>query len=360
MMDASALRDAGLGRTIAEDIARLSRQPLKLMEVCGSHSHTIVRYGIRELLPPTIELVPGPGCPVCVAPQEEIDLAIDLARRPEVVVTTFGDLVRVPGTNGSMAEVRAEGGDVRIVLSPMDALETARREPERLVVFVAIGFETTAPGVAATLRAAADDGVTNLALLIAHKTMPAPMRALVAGGECGVQGFICPGHVSAIIGSEAYRFLADDYGVACAVAGFEPLDVLLAVRSLVIQHEAGKPTVDVEYARAVRPEGNQRALSVLLEVFEPVDARWRGLGEIPDSGLRLRAPYAEFDVESRLGIQRIPADPHPACRCGDILRGILAPPKCPAFGRTCTPDHPLGPCMVSSEGACAAEWQYRP
>lgn len=358
-METEALRSVGAARAIAEDVARLSRHPVKLMEVCGSHSHTIARYGIRELLPGTIDLVPGPGCPVCVAPQEDIDLAIALARREDVVVVTFGDLVRVPGTMGSMAEARAEGGHVRVVLSPIDALRVARQEPDRLVVFVAIGFETTAPGVAATVLAAAAEGLPNFTLLVAHKTMPAPMRALVEGGECGVQGFICPGHVSAVIGSEAYRFLVDDYGVACAVAGFEPVDVLLAVRSLVLQHESNEPTVDVEYSRAVRPEGNTRALSVLREVFEPVDSRWRGLGEIPGSGLRLREPYASFDVERRLVLPRVPVEPDPACRCGDILRGVRHPRQCPAFGTACTPDRPLGPCMVSNEGACAAEWQYR-
>ncbi|MBD3177355.1 MAG: hydrogenase formation protein HypD [Armatimonadia bacterium] len=353
------LRDVDAARAIAAEIAEESRQPLKLMEVCGSHSHAIARYGLHDLLPDTIELVPGPGCPVCVAPQEEIDLAIELARDPGVVLTTFGDLIRVPGTHASMDQVRAEGGDVRIVLSPMDALATARQEPQRLVVFVAIGFETTAPGVAATVRAAEADGVDNFSLLVAHKTMPAPMRALVEAGECGVQGFICPGHVSTIIGSEAYRFLPDEYGVACAVAGFEPLDVLLAVRSLVRQHETGQPQVDTQYGRAVRAEGNPKALGILNEVFEVRDSRWRGLGEIPVSGLGLAERYRSFDVEDRLGLARHPVEPNPACRCGEVLRGIMRPMSCPAFGKACTPEDPLGPCMVSSEGACAAAWQYR-
>jgi len=358
-------RDPAAVRAVAGDIARESATLVKIMEVCGSHSHCIARYGLRSLLPPAIELVPGPGCPVCVAPQGDINLAIDLALLPGVILASFGDLIRVPGSELSLAQARAEGADVRVVVSPMGALELAQAEPDSEVVFVGIGFETTAPGVAATVRAAHAEGLPNFSVLVAHKTMPAPMAALVADGQAGVNAFICPGHVSTIIGSRAYDFLANEHGVPCVIAGFEPLDVMLAIRAIVRQWERmargdGAAEVEIEYSRAVRREGNRQARAIMDEVFEPAGSTWRGLGTIPASGLRLRPAYANYDAESRFGIARRDAPPHPACHCGDVLRGLMVPRGCPVFGKACTPDTPLGPCMVSSEGACAAEWLYRP
>jgi len=356
-------RDPEAVHAVAGEIARESATSVKIMEVCGSHSHCIARYGLRSLLPLTIELVPGPGCPVCVAPPGDINLAIDIALRPGVVLATFGDLIRVPGSEESLAQARAEGADVRVVVSPMQAVEIAQAEPDRHVVFAGIGFETTAPGVAATVRAARAESVPNFSLLVAHKTMPAPMAALVADGQAGVNAFICPGHVSTIIGSRAYEFLAEEHGVPCLIAGFEPLDVMLAIRAIVRQWERmargdGAAEVEVEYSRAVRPDGNKQAQAIMDEVFEPADSAWRGLGTIPASGLKLRPEYADYDAESRFAIERRDAAPHPACHCGDVLRGLMLPRACQAFGKACTPDNPLGPCMVSSEGACAAEWLY--
>lgn len=357
--DWGLLRDSAAARAVAAQIARESTRPLKIMEVCGSHSHCIARHGIASLLPPTVSLVPGPGCPVCVTPQSEVNLAGDIADLPGVTLATFGDLVRVPGSEMSLADRRAAGADVRIVHSALDALNLARAEPDRQIVFVAIGFETTAPTVAAALLAARDAVISNFSVLALHKTMPPAMRRLLEIGEAGINAFLCPGHVSAVIGSRAYEFLPDEFGAACAIAGFEPLDVLLAILALVRQWEAGQPRVEVEYSRIVRPDGNRRALDVLNQVFEACDTDWRGLGTLPDSGLRLRPRFAEFDAEARHCVQRRPAPPHPACRCGEVLRGVLLPPDCGAFGRACVPEHPLGPCMVSSEGACAAAWNYQ-
>ena len=329
---------------------------LTFMEVCGTHTMAIARYGLRDLLPPVVRLVSGPGCPVCVTAVGDLDRVVALARLPGVTLTTFGDLVRVPASRTSLAAERAAGADVRVVYSARDAVQLAADEPGREVVFVGIGFETTAPTVGAALLEAVQRGLPNFTVLSLHKTMPLPLRALLELGETPVSGFILPGHVSAITGTGCYESLARDFGVAGVVAGFEPYDVLRALLMLVRQR---RPAIEIEYGRAVRPQGNLVAQQLLERVFEPCDADWRGLGVIPGSGLRLRSEFAAFDAARRFSVD--PGEPlEPAgCRCGEVLRGVVDPADCPLFGRRCTPQEPVGACMVSSEGACAARYRYR-
>jgi len=326
------------------------------MEVCGTHTMAIARYGLRQLLPPGIRLVSGPGCPVCVTAMRDLDTVIAVARLPLVTLCTFGDLVRVPASRTTLAAERAAGADVRVVYSALDAVQIAVDEPGRQVVFAGIGFETTAPTVAAALLTAWEQGVVNFSVLSMHKTMPAPLRALLDAGETQISGFILPGHVSVITGSDIYRFLVDDYGVGGVVAGFELQDVLGALLSLVGQQ---RPQIGIEYTRAVRPEGNRVAQQIIEQVFEPCDADWRGLGLIPASGLRLASAFADFDALTRFAVD--PGEPREPvdCRCGEVLRGLVDPPECALFGRRCTPEDPIGACMVSSEGSCAAYYRYQ-
>jgi hydrogenase expression/formation protein HypD len=326
------------------------------MEVCGTHTMSIARYGLRQLLPSGIRLVSGPGCPVCVTAMPDLDTVVAMARLPEVTLCTFGDLVRVPASHTTLAAERAAGADVRVVYSALDAVQIAVDEPRRQVVFAGIGFETTAPTIAAALLTAWEKGVVNFSVLSMHKTMPAPLRALLDAGETQISGFILPGHVSVITGSEIFNFLVDDYGVGGVVAGFGPRDVLGALLALVRQQ---RPQVSIEYTRAVRPEGNLVAQQIIEQVFEPCDAEWRGLGIIPGSGLRLASEYAGFDARTRFAVD--PGEPRePAgCRCGEVLRGLVDPPECALFGRRCTPEDPIGACMVSSEGSCAAYYRYQ-
>ncbi len=343
-------------RRLAADLAAEAHAGLTVMEVCGTHTMAIARYGLRELLPPGLRLISGPGCPVCVTAMHDLDRVIALARLPQVTMVTFGDLLRVPASRSSLAAERAAGADVRVVYSPRDAVEMAAAEPEREVVFAGIGFETTAPTVAAALLEARQRRIANFSVLSMHKTMPLPLRALLDLGETPISGFLLPGHVSVVTGTACYQFLAREYGVAGVVAGFEAQDVLLALLMLVRMREPG---IEIEYTRAVRPEGNVVAQRLLDEVFEPDDADWRGLGVIPGSGLRLRAAFADADAE-----QRFPVDPGPSlepagCRCGEVLRGVTDPAECALFGRRCTPQDPVGACMVSSEGACAARYRFR-
>ena len=355
-------RDRRLVATLARQIRAKAGRPVRIMEVCGTHTMAIFRHGIRAMLPEEIELVSGPGCPVCVTPSGVIDGFLDLARRPEIIITTFGDMLRVPGSktgaDNSLAGARAEGADVRIVYSPMDALTLARQEPDREVVFLAVGFETTTPTIAATILAAHELQVENFSVFPAVKTMGPPLKALMQDPEVRVDGLLCPGHVSIIAGADSFRFLAEQYGLACAVAGFEPTDILLAITALLRQIESGTPTVDNCYGRAVTMEGNRKARQIVEKVFAPVDSEWRGMGLIPKSGLGVREEYRQFDITHRLNLTIPPSREPRGCRCGDILRSICSPPDCPLFGRTCTPSNPIGPCMVSSEGTCAAWHKY--
>lgn len=341
-----------------EEQARLIGRPVRLMEVCGTHTMVAFRSGLRALLPPSVHLISGPGCPVCVTPDGYIDGAVSLSRRPGLTLTTFGDLVRVPGSRSSLEQERAAGAAVEVVYSPTDALALARERRDRGVVFLAVGFETTVPGIALAVRTAREEGLDNFTILCALKTMPAPMRALAAADDVAIDGFLCPGHVSVVTGAAAFSFLAEEYGIPCVVTGFEDVDLLAGVAMLLRQIAEGRSEVEIEYSRAVTNEGNPLAQGVMAEVFEACDAEWRGLGVIPGSGLRLREPYRDHDAAVRFGVDLSAGRPPAGCRCGDVLRGVLAPPDCALFDRNCTPVTPRGPCMVSSEGACAAFWRY--
>ncbi len=341
--------------TLAGD---LPDRTFHLMEVCGSHTMSIARHGLKALLPDKIKLLSGPGCPVCVTDEGYIDNAIRLARTEGVILTTFGDLMKVPGTQTALERVRSEGADVRVVYSPLDALEIAQEHPDRRVVFAAVGFETTAPGIAATVIQARDEGATNFLILPAHKLVPPALRALLDDPACRVDGFLCPGHVSTIIGSNAYEPVVTDYAIPSIVAGFEPTDILEAIPMLLRQIQTRQPRVETQYHRVVKPEGNRKALETMYAVYEPIDAVWRGIGPIPKSGLKVRETYAAHDAYAVFGISDAPFFKEGPCRCGDVLKGIIGPRECSIFGTACTPRTPLGPCMVSSEGSCAAEYKY--
>jgi len=351
-------RDPQLARNLLASIHERSTRSVRFMEFCGGHTHAIFRHGLRQMLPPTVELRAGPGCPVCVTANADLDRAIALAKLPDVILTTFGDMLKVPGSYGSLQEAKAEGADVRMVYSPLDALQIARQHPERAIIFLGIGFETTAPTVAASILQAEAEGLDNFYVLSLHKLTPPATRAILDAGEVNLSGIIGPGHVTTVIGSEAWEFLPQDYGVPCAVAGFEPLDILRAVAALVEMAEDGRPAVVNAYSRSVRPEGNRNALEVMYRVFEVSEADWRGLGRVPASGLALRPEYARFDAALAFPVDPGPTREHKGCRCGDVLRGVAEPTDCPLFRRVCTPVHPVGPCMVSAEGACAAWYQY--
>ena len=351
-------RDAELGKKLVTRIEQLSTRPARLMEFCGGHTVAIMRNGIRQLLPPTVEMLSGPGCPVCVTANVEIDKAIALAHLPNVIITTFGDMMKVPGSYSSLQQARAEEADIRIVYSTQDALQIARDNPRKSVIFIGIGFETTAPTIAASVLQAEEERIDNFCVLCLLKLCPPVMKALLDLGEIKLDGIVCPGHVSVIIGSHPYEFIPRDYGIACVVSGFEPLDILLSVAMLVEQIENGKPRVEIAYRRGVKPEGNKRALELMGKVFEVGGADWRGLGAVPASGLRLRKGYQHFDAEQAFPITLEPVRQAIGCICGDILRGVKIPRDCKLFGKACVPEHPVGPCMVSSEGACAAYYQY--
>ena len=328
------------------------------MEFCGGHTVTIFRYGIRQVLPSTIDMVSGPGCPICVTANADLDKAIALSQIPGVIIATFGDMLKVPGSRSSLQEVKADGADVHTVYSTMDALRMAEENPTKSVVFLGIGFETTAPTIAASILQAEEKGIGNYYVLSMHKLCPPVLRAILDSGEVKLDGLICPGHVSAIIGSHPWEFIARDYGIPCVVSGFEPLDILQCVDMLVDQIENGDSRVEIAYRRGVRPEGNQQALKLMEEVFETCPAEWRGIGEVPDSGLKVRKEYQPFDAEVAFDID--PGSPYEpeGCICGDILRGVKTPLDCRLFGKVCTPESPVGPCMVSSEGSCSAYYLY--
>ncbi len=352
-------RDAGLAQQLAREIHRVTTRPWTLMEICGGQTHAIVKYGIDELLPAHLTLIHGPGCPVCVTPLEIIDQALDIARRPGVIFTSFGDMLRVPGSRTDLLAVKAQGGDVRMVYSPLDAVKIAAQNPGREVVFFGVGFETTAPATALAVYQAAQKAVTNFSLLASHVLVPPAMSALLADPDCRIQGFLAAGHVCAVMGYEEYFSVAQKYRVPIVVTGFEPMDILQGVLMAVQQLEAGRAEVENQYRRAVRREGNQPAQSLMARVFAVVPRQWRGIGEIPASGLGLRPEFAAFDAEQKFGLvgQRVAESPD--CRSGEVLQGRLKPHQCPAFGTPCHPEHPLGATMVSSEGACAAYYRYR-
>jgi hydrogenase expression/formation protein HypD len=361
MKYASEFRDPALARglleAIAETVAGYSGR-MTLMEVCGTHTMAIYQHGIRALLPEAIRLISGPGCPVCVTPVGYVDHAIALARRAGTIIATFGDMVRVPGSSSSLQQEKALGADVRIVYSPLDALTLAENHRQQPVVFLGVGFETTAPTVAGSILEARRRGLDNYLVLAAHKTMPTPMAALASDPELQVDGYLCPAHVSAVIGANAYRPLAETHRVPCVVTGFEPLDVLQGVLMLARQVVAGEARVENQYSRYVKPDGNPRARAILDEVFAPCDARWRGIGEIPGSGLEIRDAFAVFDAARQLSIMIEEPVEHGGCLCGEILKGKVTPKECPLFRTICTPEDPVGACMVSSEGTCAAEYKY--
>jgi hydrogenase expression/formation protein HypD len=351
-------RDEAAAGRLAAAIRRLVRRPWTLMEVCGGQTHTILKTGLEELLPPEITLVHGPGCPVCVTPLALIDKAIAIATRPEVIFCSFGDMLRVPGSSRSLFDAKAAGADIRIVYSPLDALRLAKANPARQVVFFAVGFETTAPANAMAVWQAAREGVANFSVLVAHVLVPPAIRAILDSPNCRVQAFLAPGHVCTVMGYEDYEAIARRYRVPIVVTGFEPLDLLEGIRLAVAQLESGRAEVENQYARAVRREGNRKAQQLIAEVFEVSPRCWRGIGEIPSSGLQLREPYRDFDAELRFPEAASEAAESQECIAGAVLQGLKKPHECPAFAVRCTPESPLGAPMVSSEGACAAYYRY--
>lgn len=352
---------ASLVQGVLKNIRSIDTGPVRLMEFCGSHTAAILKSGLRQLLPSDIKLLSGPGCPVCVTHQDDIDRMIALAAVPGVTLCTFGDMLKVPGSRGSLAEASADGADIRTVYSTLDALEIARQNPDRRVVFLGVGFETTAPTIAASIVQARDEGLANYRVFSLAKVCTPVVRALLASGEIDIDGIICPGHVSAVIGSKPFEFIPGEYAIACAVAGFEPVDILLAIEMILVQIKNHKPAVDIAYSRFVTREGNSHARKLMAEVFETVPAMWRGFGEVPASGLVVAPGFVEFDAmqdPAVAGLAIEPCPPDPGCRCGDILRGVMLPEDCPRFGKGCSPACPLGPCMVSAEGACASYYMY--
>jgi len=352
-------RDPTAVQRLSEVIARTVTRPWTLMEVCGGQTHAILRYGLDALLPDDVSLVHGPGCPVCVTPVDYIDKAIEIALRPNVILASFGDMLRVPGTDGDLLTARSRGANVRVVYSPLDALALAKAAPDREVVFFAVGFETTAPANALAAWRARHDGVGNFSMLVSHVLVPPAMRAILDAPGNRIEGFLAAGHVCAVMGYEEYEPIAARYRVPIVVTGFEPVDILEGVLLCVRQLETGRAEVENQYSRSVRRAGNDAAQTMLREVFRIVPRDWRGIGEIPESGFGLAEAYRDFDAEQRFGAVQVAAEAAGPCIGGLVLRGERKPPECPAFGTACTPEHPLGVTMVSSEGACAAYYRYR-
>ena len=351
--------DPAMARSLFTEIERATTMPWAIMEVCGGQTHSIIRNGIDQLLPDRIELIHGPGCPVCVTPLGMIDKALDIAARPGVIFCSFGDMVRVPGSHRDLFQVRSEGGDVRIVYSPLDAVALAERHPDRQVVFFAIGFETTAPANAMAVYQAKQRGLTNFSVLVSHVLVPPAIAAIASSPNSRVDGFLAAGHVCSVMGTWQYGPLVEELAVPIVVTGFEPLDVLDGIRRVVLQLEAGTATLENAYPRVVNAAGNVPAQEMVEDVFELCDRQWRGIGEIPQSGWRLSGRYRDFDAELRFDVTGVDAPESDRCRSGDVLQGLIRPNECDAFGKDCTPRHPLGATMVSSEGACAAYYQYR-
>jgi hydrogenase expression/formation protein HypD len=350
-------RDRKIAETLAARIRERvdKRRRYTFMEVCGTHTMNIFKFGIRKMLPENIRLISGPGCPVCVTPNEFIDKAIELSKKRDTMIATFGDMMRVPGSRSSLQEERSGGRDVRVVYSTLDALEFARKNPRREVIFLGIGFETTAPTIASSITEAKRIGLENYSVLSGHKTMPNALRALAKDKEIPIDGFILPAHVSAIIGSRPYEFLVEEFGMRCVIAGFEPLDILQGLSMLV---EQKMPALEIQYSRVVKREGNRAAQGIMKEVFEESSSTWRGIGDLAKSGLRIRRRYADFDAEEKFDVEVPKARERSGCICGAVLKGVREPTECKLFKKICIPENPIGPCMVSSEGTCSAYFKY--
>ena len=351
--------DPDLARRLVDQIHAVTTRPWALMEVCGGQTHSIIRHGIDQLLPEGVEMIHGPGCPVCVTPLEIIDKALAIAEQPGVVFCSFGDMLRVPGSGRDLLSVKSAGADVRVVYSPLDALKLAKDNPDRQVVFFGIGFETTAPANAMTVFQARRQGISNFSLLVSHVLVPPAIAAIMESPHCRVQAFLAAGHVCSVMGTSQYPALAERYQVPIVVTGFEPLDILEGIRRTVIQLEAGRHELENAYPRAVTEQGNPAAMEMLDDVFEVTDRTWRGIGMIPQSGWRLSSRYADFDAETRFSVTDIHTEESSLCRSGEVLQGLIKPHECAAFGTQCTPRTPLGATMVSSEGACAAYFTHR-
>ena len=343
---------------LAEKLQEITKKPLKIMEVCGTHTMAIGKSGIRRIIPPEIHLISGPGCPVCVTADKDIDAFLRLAQTENVIIATYGDMIRVPGSEGSLAEMKAHGADVRVVYSALEALQIARQNSTKEVIFLGVGFETTTPATAHALKLARHENLINFSVFNMHKTVPQALRVLLEDENCKIDGFILPGHVSAIIGEKPYAFLAEEYKVAGVITGFEAPEIMAGLVKLVQDIQAGKASINNLYRHVVHPDGNLHAQKLIDEVFELADAEWRGIGIIPDSGLKIRDEYSDYDAEKKFAVEKRAVKMFPGCRCGEILKGTIKPLACPLFMKHCTPEKPVGPCMVSSEGTCAAYYLY--
>ncbi len=360
MLFESQFRRPEHGAKLLEAIRRFDLPPVRIMEVCGTHTMSIAKAGLKQVLPPSVKLISGPGCPVCVTPAAAMDQVLELSSRPDATLVTYGDLMKVPGSRpgDDLRRRKALGADVRVVYSPMDSLDIAKAEPRRQVVFLGVGFETTAPGTALCVLEAMEQGLKNFSLLSLLKRTPPALRALLGRKDTGVDALLCPGHVATVLGADAFGFLPEEYGLPAVVAGFETGDLLWAVYALLRQLKEGRPRLENEYTRAVTAKGNQAALAVMERVLEPKGDLWRGLGSLPDSGLALRPEFSAFDAARRFDLPPVICDLPTPCRCGQVICGLLEPAGCPLFGTACSPDSPVGPCMVSGEGACAAAYHY--
>ena len=354
-------RNQKLVKRVAREIKKIApaEQTVNLMEVCGTHTQGFFRFGLKELIPGNIHLLSGPGCPVCVSPQDYMDQAIELARKQDVIIATFGDMLRVPGNNSSLEKERSEGAQVRIVYSTLDALKVTQENPQKKIVFLGVGFETTSPTVAIAIQLAKEKNLRNFSVLTSHKLIPPAMQIIAQDKNLNIQGFLCPGHVSTIIGSKPYEFIAKRYHLPCVIAGFEPLDILEGIYRLLRQITRKFPQVEIQYKRVVRPHGNPAAKKILSEVFSTCDSNWRGLGIIPKSGLKIKEKYARFDAQKVFSLKTKNTPEPKGCICGLVLKGTKRPNDCHNFATICTPENPLGPCMVASEGTCSTYYRYR-
>ena len=350
-------RNKEIAQQILRQIKSISKKRINLMEVCGTHTVAIFRNGIRKILPSNINLISGPGCPVCVTPISYIDEIIALSREGDFIITTFGDMIRVPGSTSALEKEKTDGADIRIVYSTLDALKIAQDNSSKEVVFMGVGFETTSPTIASAVLKSQEEKINNFSVLSVAKIIPPAMKALLEGKEVNINGFICPGHVSAVIGSQPYNFIATQHKIPCVICGFEPLDILQSIYMLVKQIEDGRAEVEIQYERAVKPEGNKIALDKIDEVFKLVDSNWRGIGNIPLSGLEINDKYEQFNAR-KFEVEIEETKESRGCRCGEVLRGVITPPECPLFREACTPENPQGACMVSTEGTCAAYYKY--